>query len=65
MYAAFTLDRNGHPAGHVHYATEGVALCGKPVAEDICANGHHVEPELLVTCRVCKAAKAEAAEVSA
>lgn len=55
---AFGLDRNGHPAGHLHLVAEpGMSACGREVAEPI----PHLDDEAgqrlaltMVTCPQCK-----------
>jgi hypothetical protein len=56
LAAAFTLDRNGHPSGRVHFTAEaGVAPCGKATADPVHGAAANVDPALLVTCSKCKA----------
>lgn len=55
-YAAFTLDRNGHPSGRIHFATDGTSRCGKPVADPI-RNLGDLGPEFVVTCTKCQGSK--------
>lgn len=48
---AFTLNRNGHPAGKLHQlGSDGKALCGKPTADPL--------PDLGPTRPTCTACRA-------